>query len=81
MFTNRRTDGYERLLLDVIRGNLSLFVRRDEQLAAWKWVMPILDAWENHKIVPRQYAAGTWGPASSSAMLARDGVYWHEEIS
>jgi glucose-6-phosphate 1-dehydrogenase len=81
MFTNRRTDGYERLLLDVIRGNLSLFVRRDEQLAAWKWVMPILDAWENHKIVPRQYAAGTWGLASSSAMLARDGVYWHEEIS
>lgn len=81
MFTSRRTDGYERLLLDVIRGNLSLFVRRDEQIAAWKWVMPILETWENQKIAPRQYASGTWGPASSSAMLARDGVYWHEEIS
>lgn len=81
MFTSRRTDGYERLLLDVIRGNLSLFVRRDEQIAAWKWVMPILETWENQKTAPRQYAAGTWGPASSSAMLARDGVYWHEEIA
>lgn len=80
MFTSRRTDGYERLLLDVMRGNLSLFVRRDEQLAAWKWVMPILETWESHKIAPRQYASGTWGPASSSAMLARDGVSWHEEI-
>lgn len=80
MFTTRRTDGYERLLLDVMRGNLSLFVRRDEQLAAWKWVMPILETWESHKIAPRQYAAGTWGPASSSALLARDGVSWHEEI-
>jgi glucose-6-phosphate 1-dehydrogenase len=81
MFTTRRTDGYERLLLDVIRGNLSLFVRRDEQLEAWKWVMPIIETWENHKIIPKQYAAGSWGPASSSAMLARDGDYWHEEIS
>lgn len=81
MFTNRRTDGYERLLLDVIRGNLSLFVRRDEQLAAWKWVMPILDVWENLKISPRQYSAGTWGPGASSALLAKDDVYWHEDIS
>ncbi|MDD3266986.1 MAG: glucose-6-phosphate dehydrogenase [Burkholderiales bacterium] len=82
MFTNsRRTDGYERLLLDVIRGNLSLFVRRDEQLAAWKWVMPILESWDNLKIIPRQYAAGTWGPGGSSALLAKDGVFWHEDIS
>lgn len=81
MFTTRRTDGYERLLLDIIRGNLSLFVRRDEQIAAWKWVMPILETWSKQRIAPRQYTSGTWGPASSSAMLARDDVYWHEEIS
>ena len=81
MFHARRTDGYERLLLDVIRGNLSLFVRRDEQIAAWKWVEPILETWKELKVVPKQYTAGTWGPASSSALLARDCLYWHEEIA
>lgn len=81
MFNVRRTDGYERLLLDVIRGKLTLFVRRDEQVAAWKWVEPILDTWAIAKIVPKQYPAGTWGPASASALLARDGLYWHEEIA
>jgi glucose-6-phosphate 1-dehydrogenase len=81
MFHSRRTDGYERLLLDVIRGNLSLFVRRDEQIAAWKWVEPIINTWKDLEVVPKQYPAGTWGPASSSALLARDGLYWHEEIA
>lgn len=81
MFTSRRTDGYERLLLDIIRGNLSLFVSRDEQNAAWQWVEPILEAWKAHKIAPKQYTAGTWGPAGSSSLLARDGLYWHEEIA
>ena len=81
MFHARRTDGYERLLLDIIRGNLSLFVRRDEQIAAWKWVEPILETWKELKVAPKQYPAGTWGPASSSALLARDGLYWHEEIA
>lgn len=81
MFHARRTDGYERLLLDIMRGNLSLFVRRDEQIAAWKWVEPILETWKELNVVPKQYTAGTWGPASSSALLARDGLYWHEEIA
>lgn len=81
MFHAQRTDGYERLLVDVIRGNLSLFVRRDEQIAAWKWVEPILETWAELKIAPKQYPAGTWGPASSSALLAKDGLYWHEEIA
>jgi glucose-6-phosphate 1-dehydrogenase len=81
MFQTNRTDGYERLLLDIIRGNLSLFVRRDEQIAAWKWVEPILETWKNLKVAPKQYTAGTWGPASSSSLLARDGLYWHEEIA
>ena len=81
MFHARRTDGYERLLLDITRGNLSLFVRRDEQIAAWKWVEPILGTWKNLRVAPKQYTAGTWGPASSSALLARDGLYWHEEIA
>lgn len=81
MFKTNRTDGYERLLLDIIRGNLSLFVRRDEQIAAWKWVEPILNTWKELKVAPKQYPAGTWGPAGSSALLARDNLYWHEEIA
>ena len=80
MFTSPRTDGYERLLLDIIRGKLTLFVRRDEQAAAWLWVEPILNTWKKLNIAPKLYTAGTWGPAASSALLARDGLYWHEEL-
>jgi glucose-6-phosphate 1-dehydrogenase len=80
MFTTRRTDGYERLLLDIIRGKLTLFVRRDEQEAAWKWVEPILDTWKRLNFTPKVYAAGSWGPSSASALLARDGESWHEEL-
>jgi glucose-6-phosphate 1-dehydrogenase len=81
MFTTRRMDAYERLLLDVIRGNLTLFVRRDEQEAAWKWVEPILNTWKKLNISPKLYTAGTWGPSASSGLLARDGACWHEELA
>jgi glucose-6-phosphate 1-dehydrogenase len=74
-----RAEAYERLLLDAIRGNLALFVRRDEQEAAWKWVEPLLTAWDNSNQPPKSYAAGTWGPASSSALLYRAGFAWPEE--
>lgn len=80
MFKARRTEGYERLLLDVIRGKLTLFVRRDEQEAAWKWVEPILNTWERLNYAPKLYAAGSWGPSSASALLAREGESWHEEL-
>jgi glucose-6-phosphate 1-dehydrogenase len=78
-FQTRSPEAYERLLLDVIRGDLSLFVRRDEQRAAWRWVEPIIDNWENSSDSPKPYTAGTWGPAASSALLSRDGLCWHEE--
>ncbi|GHD56316.1 glucose-6-phosphate dehydrogenase [Jeongeupia chitinilytica] len=78
-FTTRSPEAYERLLMDVIRGDLSLFVRRDEQRAAWKWVEPIIDTWEASTDAPKAYTAGTWGPAASSALLSRDGLCWHEE--
>jgi glucose-6-phosphate 1-dehydrogenase len=82
MFTNaRRIEGYERLLLDVIRGKLTLFVRRDEQEAAWKWVEPILNTWQKLNVTPKVYTAGTWGPSTSSTLLARDGLSWHEELA
>ncbi|MEC5215262.1 glucose-6-phosphate 1-dehydrogenase [Actimicrobium sp. GrIS 1.19] len=74
-----RAEAYERLLVDAIRGNLALFVRRDEQEAAWKWVAPLLTAWDNASLPPKSYSAGTWGPASSSALLYRAGFTWPEE--
>lgn len=79
VFHTRPPEAYERLLMDVIRGDLSLFVRRDEQAAAWHWVEPIMDAWENSNEGPKPYTAGSWGPAASSALLSRDGLCWHEE--
>ncbi len=78
-FRARRLEAYERLLMDAIRGNLTLFVRRDEQEAAWAWVEPILKAWEGNPERPKPYTSGTWGPAASSALLSRDGLAWHEE--
>ncbi len=73
-------EGYERLLLDVIRGQLTLFVRRDEQKAAWHWVDPIINTWNKLNIAPKLYTAGTWGPSSTSSLLARDNACWHEEL-
>ena len=77
-FGTERVGAYERLLLDVIDGRLNLFVRRDEQEEAWRWVEPLLDSWSADG-APRPYAAGTWGPSASSAMIARDGFAWGEE--
>jgi glucose-6-phosphate 1-dehydrogenase len=78
-FAADRVGGYERLLMDAIAGRLNLFVRSDEQEQAWRWVEPVLDTWARDVEGPRPYAAGTWGPAASSAMVARDGCAWSEE--
>ncbi len=78
-FGSERVGAYERLLLDVIDGRLNLFVRSDEQEEAWRWVEPIVEYWNNDPQGPRLYAAGTWGPSASSAMIARDGFCWSEE--
>lgn len=75
----RRLDAYERLLTDVIRGRLALFVRRDELEAAWGWIEPILAGWAELGVAPKPYTAGTWGPAASSALIGRDGRAWREE--
>jgi glucose-6-phosphate 1-dehydrogenase len=79
-FGSERVGAYERLLLDVIDGRLNLFVRSDEQEAAWRWVEPLLEAWSGNDSDLRPYAAGSWGPPSSSAMIARDGFAWSEEL-
>ncbi len=78
-FGTERVGAYERLLLDVIDGRLNLFVRSDEQEEAWRWVEPIIDSWKADAQGLRAYAAGTWGPSASSAMIARDGYCWSEE--
>jgi glucose-6-phosphate 1-dehydrogenase len=72
-------EAYERLLMDVIRGNATLFMRRDEVEAAWRWIDPIRDAWDHMEEPPRPYIAGTWGPAASIALVERDGRSWNEE--
>ena len=76
---SRRLDAYERLLMDVVRGRLALFVRRDELEAAWRWIEPIRAGWDESPEAPKGYTAGTWGPAASSALVGRAGCAWHEE--
>jgi len=78
-FKARQWDAYERLLMDVIGGNLTLFMRRDELDAAWRWIDPIHAAWAAQAEAPRPYTAGTWGPTASSALIVRDGLSWREE--
>jgi glucose-6-phosphate 1-dehydrogenase len=77
-FRGRSPDAYERLIMDVIRGNQTLFMRRDEVEAAWMWVGPILDAWTDTRQEVQGYTAGTWGPSASIALIERDGRTWHE---
>lgn len=78
-FDDAAPEAYERLLMDVIRGNQTLFMRRDEVAAAWQWVDPIRNAWKTEKIAPQSYTAGTWGPSGSVALIERDGRTWYEE--
>ena len=72
-------DAYERLLMDAIRGNAALFMRRDEVEAAWRFIDPVREAWAAMREPPRPYAAGTWGPNASVALIERDGRTWNEE--
>jgi glucose-6-phosphate 1-dehydrogenase len=78
-FKSPRMEAYERLLLDVLRGQLTLFMRGDELEAAWEWVEPILEHWEQDDSTPAPYSSGTWGPAAASALIGRDGLQWREE--
>jgi glucose-6-phosphate 1-dehydrogenase len=77
-FGRRFPDAYERLLMDTVRGNPTLFMRRDEVEAAWTWVEPILEAWSSHPDRPKPYSAGSWGPTAAIALIERDGRTWHE---
>ena len=74
----RRRIAYERLLLDLIEGDPTLFVRRDEVEAQWGWIDQIRAAWAEKGMTPRPYPAGTWGPSAAIALTERDGISWHE---
>lgn len=75
----RKPDAYERLLLDVIRSNPTLFMRLDEVEAAWKWADVILDAWAQNSVPMKSYQAGSDGPSASIQLVVQDGVSWHDE--
>ena len=77
-FTERSPDAYERLLMDVIKGNPTLFMRRDEVEAAWAWVEPILTRWQADGRQPKRYPAGTAGPTAAAMLLEREGRTWQE---
>jgi glucose-6-phosphate 1-dehydrogenase len=73
-------EAYERLLLDAIVGDASLFTRADEVETAWKLIDPILKAWETEKQPLLVYEPGSWGPAKADELLARDGHSWTSGI-
>ncbi|WP_073978045.1 glucose-6-phosphate dehydrogenase [Erythrobacter donghaensis] len=73
-----RRIAYERLLLDLVEGDQTLFVRRDEVEAQWDWVDAIRAGWAADGLTPKTYTAGSWGPSAAIALAERDGVTWHE---
>jgi glucose-6-phosphate 1-dehydrogenase len=74
----RRRIAYERLLLDLIEGRQTLFVRRDEVEAQWTWIDGIRAGWAETGLAARDYAAGNFGPSAAIALTERDGVSWHD---
>jgi len=79
VFKKRQMIAYERLCIDIIKGNQTLFMRRDEVDAAWAWIDPIRAAWEKHNVVPKSYTAGTMGPAAANALISKEGLKWYED--
>ncbi|MCB0167020.1 MAG: glucose-6-phosphate dehydrogenase [Anaerolineae bacterium] len=76
-FKTPSPEAYETLLLDVIEGDATLFMRADQVEAAWSVIMPVLDVWQgNPSSSFPNYAAGTWGPESAEVLIARDGRSW-----
>lgn len=71
-------EAYERLLLDVMRGDSTLFTRTDELEAAWRFVDPLLEAWSKPSHRPELYPAGSWGPKGAHQLLTRSGRHWRE---
>ena len=76
-YDGNEPEAYETLLLDVMEGNATLFMRKDQVEAAWKIIMPVLEAWQNRPPVTfPNYAPGSWGPEDAEALIAKDGHQW-----
>ena len=80
MDTSRKPQAYERLMLDVVRANPTLFMRLDEVEAAWKWADIILEGWAENAVPMKSYSAGSDGPSAAIALIERDGRSWHDEL-
>lgn len=78
-FGERIPEAYERLLMDVVRGNQTLFMRSDEVEAAWIWTESILNGWREENILPTLYPSGSWGTEGADRLMTRDGRAWHRE--
>ena len=76
---SRRRIAYERLLLDLIEGDQTLFVRRDEVEAQWTWIDAIREGWKANAMKPKSYSSGSWGPSAAIALTERDGVTWQDD--
>lgn len=74
----RRRIAYERLILDLLAGDQTLFVRRDEVEAQWTWIDSIIEGWKAANMKPSPYSSGNWGPSSAIALIERDGASWHD---
>lgn len=75
-YEGQEPEAYETLLLDVMTGDATLFMRADQVEAAWKVVTPILDAWESEPVDFPNYAPGSWGPEAAQQLVERDGFHW-----
>jgi len=72
----RYPDAYERLLMEVLRGNPALFMHREEVERAWRWIDGIIDSWQRSRMKVQDYVSGTWGPTDAVRLLDRDGREW-----
>ncbi len=77
-FGSNTPEAYERLLLDAMRGDATLFTRRDEVEEQWAFIDPVIEAWREQPIAPPTYPSGTWGPEQADDLLARDGRRWRK---
>ena len=75
---DRIPEAYERLFLDAINGDQSLFVGREEIEESWRWCDALINAWQKQQTEVRSYPAGSWGPAKSELLIEKDGRSWHE---
>ena len=76
-FPEESPEAYERLLLEALVGDPTLFIRSDEVEQCWRIVDPIIAHWANDNTAIPLYEAGSWGPAEAEALLGRDGRSWH----